>query len=121
MVAGNGDFNTKYYNGKFDAYQRTYIVESKDKTILTVPYIYRFLTQYIDILKEQAIGGVIKYIKLENLTLAPITVPSIDEQNRFIELADAIDKSNNKLKNSLEELELLYKKIVIEAFLNKED
>ena len=28
LVAGNGDLNAKYYNGKFDAYQRTYINES---------------------------------------------------------------------------------------------
>ena len=28
LVAGNGDLNAKYYNGKFDAYQRTYILES---------------------------------------------------------------------------------------------
>ena len=38
LVAGNGDLNVKYYNGKFDAYQRTYIIESKDKSKLTVPY-----------------------------------------------------------------------------------
>lgn len=29
LVAGNGDLNVKYYNGKFDAYQRTYIIEEK--------------------------------------------------------------------------------------------
>ena len=28
LVAGNGDLNVKYYNGKFDAYQRTYIIEA---------------------------------------------------------------------------------------------
>lgn len=28
LVAGNGDLNVKYYHGKFDAYQRTYIIES---------------------------------------------------------------------------------------------
>lgn len=27
LVAGNGDLNVKYYNGKFDAYQRTYIID----------------------------------------------------------------------------------------------
>lgn len=27
LVAGNGDLNVKYYHGKFDAYQRTYIIE----------------------------------------------------------------------------------------------
>ena len=47
LVAGNGDLNVKYYNGKFDAYQRTYIIESKDKNALTVPYLYCFLDGYI--------------------------------------------------------------------------
>ena len=28
LVAGNGELNVKYYNGKFDAYQRTYIIEA---------------------------------------------------------------------------------------------
>jgi type I restriction enzyme S subunit len=26
LIAGNGDLNVKYYEGKFNAYQRTYIV-----------------------------------------------------------------------------------------------
>jgi type I restriction enzyme S subunit len=30
LVAGNGDLNVKYYEGKFNAYQRTYVVESLD-------------------------------------------------------------------------------------------
>ena len=68
LVAGNGDLNVKYYNGKFDAYQRTYIIESNDKTVLSVPYLYCFLNKYVETLRKQAIGGVIKYIKLGNLT-----------------------------------------------------
>lgn len=31
LVAGNGDLNVKYYSGKFDAYQRTYIIESNNE------------------------------------------------------------------------------------------
>ena len=48
LVAGNGDLNVKYYNGKFDAYQRTYIIESKDNMILSVPYLYCFLDGYVE-------------------------------------------------------------------------
>ncbi len=72
LVAGNGELNVKYYKGKFDAYQRTYIVESIDKSIIKVPFIYRFLSIYVETLQNQAIGGVIKYIKLENLTQQPL-------------------------------------------------
>ena len=93
LVSGNGELNVKYYNGKFDAYQRTYIVESKDKNKVIVPFLYRFLEQYVIVLKEQAIGGIIKYIKMENLNDASIIVPSISEQNRFIQFAEQSDKS----------------------------
>ena len=34
LVAGNGDLNVKYYNGKFNAYQRTYIIESNEKKVV---------------------------------------------------------------------------------------
>lgn len=93
LVAGNGELNAKYYNGKFDAYQRTYIIESKDKQQLSVPFLFRYLEQYIDTLQKQAIGGVIKYIKIGMLTEAQIILPNIDEQNGFVTFAQQSDKS----------------------------
>ena len=42
LVAGNGDLNVKYYNGKFDAYQRTYIIENNNVEKLYLPYLYYF-------------------------------------------------------------------------------
>ena len=47
LVAGNGDLNVKYYNGKFDAYQRTYIIEAKKPDILYMPYLYYFMEKYV--------------------------------------------------------------------------
>ena len=61
LVAGNGDLNVKYYNGKFDAYQRTYIIEPSNKTF-KAKYLYYFLDKYLEVLRKQSIGGVIKYI-----------------------------------------------------------
>ncbi|MDE6665897.1 MAG: restriction endonuclease subunit S, partial [Ruminococcus sp.] len=91
LVAGNGDLNVKYYKGKFDAYQRTYIIESKDNTILYVPYLYNFLDKYVETLRNLSIGGVIKYIKLGNLTEADIPVPSLNRQK---EITSNLDKVN---------------------------
>ena len=93
LVAGNGELNVKYYDGKFDAYQRTYIIESKDKGIVKVPYIYRFLINYVKDLQDQAIGGIIKYIKMENLTNAQIIVPSVEEQDKLLSFVAQNDKS----------------------------
>ncbi|WET88659.1 restriction endonuclease subunit S [Ligilactobacillus murinus] len=114
LVAGNGELNAKYYNGKFDAYQRTYIIESKDKQQLSVPFLFRYLEQYVDTLQKQAIGGVIKYIKLGMLTEAQIILPNIDEQNGFVTFAQQSDKSKFELEQALAELTATYKRIIAE-------
>lgn len=116
LVAGNGDLNVKYYDGKFDAYQRTYIIESKDKTRLSVPYLYRFLDNYIDTLRNQSIGGVIKYIKLGNLTEATIDIPNIETQLNTIRILSFLDSLIEKANKQKEKLDELIKSRFVEMF-----
>ena len=116
LVAGNGDLNVKYYNGKFDAYQRTYIIESKDKNALTVPYLYCFLDGYVEELRKQSIGGVIKYIKLGNLTEARIPICSIKKQNEIVENFDKVNTLISLRKQQLSKLDELVKSRFIEMF-----
>ena len=107
LVAGNGDLNVKYYNGKFDAYQRTYIIEDNGSGKLYMPYLYYFMEGYIEELRKQAIGGVIKYIKLGNLTGAMIELPSINEQKSIVEILEKtknILDMRNKQSNKLDEI-----------------
>jgi len=47
LVAGNGDLNVKYYEGKFNAYQRTYVIESLDECALVPRFLYAFLDLYV--------------------------------------------------------------------------
>lgn len=116
LVAGNGDLNVKYYDGKFDAYQRTYIIESKDKSRLSVPYLYRFLDNYIDTLRNQSIGGVIKYIKLGNLTEAAIDIPNIETQYKTIRILSFLDSLIDKANKQKEKLDELIKSRFVEMF-----
>lgn len=118
LVAGNGDLNVKYYNGKFDAYQRTYIIESKDKSKLTVPYLYYFLESYIETLRSQSIGGIIKYIKIGNLTNASIPILSIEKQNKIVKTLDKAKSIITHLRTQLEKLDLLVKARFVEMFGN---
>ena len=118
LVAGNGDLNVKYYNGKFDAYQRTYIIESKNKEILSVPYLYCFLDKYVETLRKQAIGGVIKYIKLGNLTDAKINIPTIEEQKSVVSVLDKVNAIIDDRKEQLIKLDELVKARFVELFGN---
>ena len=116
LVAGNGDLNVKYYNGKFDAYQRTYIIESKDKTVLLVPYVYCFLDKYVETLRKQSIGGVIKYIKLGNLTDATIPIYDIQKQKEIVSKLDHVDSLITARQEQLAKLDELVKSRFIELF-----
>ena len=116
LVAGNGDLNVKYYNGKFDAYQRTYIIEDASDGKLYMKYLYWFMSSYINELRKQAIGGVIKYIKLGNLTGAKIQLPSIKKQ---MEIVNIITKVNNVLcyrESQLHKLDELIQARFVEMF-----
>lgn len=116
LVAGNGDLNVKYYNGKFDAYQRTYIIESLDKMILSVPYLFCFLDKYVEKLRTLSIGGVIKYIKLGNLTEANIPLPKIQEQYTIVELCYKVNTLLSLRKQQLAKLDELVKTRFVEMF-----
>lgn len=102
LIAGNGDLNAKYYKGKFDAYQRTYIIEPTSN-LINCKFLFYFLDTYLEELRRLSIGGVIKYIKLQNLTEAKIPLPPIDEQRRIAKILDTVSqlylKSETRLKS----------------------
>ncbi|QNU23127.1 restriction endonuclease subunit S [Geobacillus thermoleovorans] len=116
LVAGNGDLNVKYYNGKFDAYQRTYIIESIDKNILNVKYLYYFMQLYVSKLRQMSIGGVIKYIKLNYLTDAKIPLPNIEKQNKIVKVLEKAQELIDKRKAQIKALDQLTKSLFLEMF-----
>ena len=115
LVAGNGDLNVKYFEGKFNAYQRTYFLFSKNEESLLPKYLFHFLQNYVHHLRTVAIGTTIKYIKLGDLRDAPLSVPPLTEQEQIVEIleeqlsrldaalavADAIEKRSAALRRSL--------------------
>lgn len=118
LVAGNGDLNVKYYNGKFDAYQRTYILSNKDEEKLDMKYLYYFMSIYVERLRNEAIGGVIKYIKKSNLTEAKVPLPDLDTQKEIITILEKSETIINKRTNQVQELDNLIRSIFFETIDN---
>ena len=114
LVAGNGDLNVKYYKGKFNAYQRTYILSNNSN--VRMKYLYYFLDKYIKVLRHQSIGGVIKYIKLNNLSNAQVPMMSIPEQEKIIKNLEKIDYLISKKSQQYTELSKLVKSRFNEMF-----
>ena len=116
LVAGNGDLNVKYYKGKFDAYQRTYIIEDSSNGKLFMPYLYSFMEEYVEQLRRESIGGVIKYIKLGNLTNAIIDLPDIEQQKAIVFLLNKVKDILSFRRHQLQQLDTLIKARFVEMF-----
>lgn len=117
LIAGNGDLNVKYYNGKFDAYQRTYIIALKTGiTNISVRYLFAFFSLYVETLRRKSIGGVIKYIKLGDITEAKIPIPPLQEQERIVAELDLLTGIIDKQKQQLKELDTLAQSIFYDMF-----
>ncbi len=116
LVAGNGDLNVKYYEGKFNAYQRTYIIDSLDEEVAMPRFLHGFLDIYVGRLREQAIGGVIKYIKLGYLTDAEVPLPSLGAQVLYTKRVEAFDALRATVAASSEQLDVFFSSLQQRAF-----
>ena len=81
LVAGNGDFNVKFYNGKFEAYQRTYILIPNNSRFTA--WLYYAVKYNLNKITSAARGSVIKFITKSNLEDFSFHAPS-DLDNFFI-------------------------------------
>ena len=104
LIAGNGNMSVKYYNGKFDAYQRTYVISS-DKYFY---YLYLYYKSFINDISIGAKGSVIKF--LTKSLLLDINLPILNDNlmNEFEQNVKII--LNYMLMLEKENSELIYLK-----------
>lgn len=76
LIAGNGNFNVRYYSGKFNAYQRTYVLMPPEKYI---GILYMECLRKADSFKKGGNGSIIKFITKSDIDNIYITVPPQDK------------------------------------------
>jgi len=88
LIAGNGDVGkVSYYSGKFEAYQRTYVLS--DFTEVSPRFLYLILDGKLkDTVSKQKLGNTMPYIKVGMLTDFQLPVPPLAEQQRIVALLD---------------------------------
>ena len=91
IVAGNGDLNVKYYEGEFNAYQRTYILQAINESVLNPVFLFHFMEKYVDTLRNDTQGSTIQYLKKGQFTEAPIVLPPLAKQERIVEIVSSMD------------------------------
>lgn len=102
LVAGNGDFNIKFYKGKFEAYQRTYVLIPRNPYY--AGWLYYVVKHSLDLITNSARGSVIKFITKGNLENFEFVAPINLKSNSVISAFNTINE--NVLKNIEENLRL---------------
>jgi len=120
LIAWNWDvWACKKYNWKFEAYQRTYVLDNFqwiDKLLL-----FYFLDWYLrKILVLETLWSAIPYIKLWSLKNRDIPLPPHPTQKLIVQKLDSsfekIDKSIELTKKNLENIEELNKSVLEKVF-----
>jgi type I restriction enzyme M protein len=89
LLSGNnasGDFDVKHYSGKFNAYQRTYVITVKTEFSERITYeLLKYLlnSNLLD-LKRKSIGGLTRYLTLPMITSIKLPLPPFETQQIIV-------------------------------------
>ncbi len=100
LLAGNGDFNLKYYRGKFEAYQRTYVLIPENNNL--VGLLYFLMTYFLSEITGGSRGSVIKFLTKGMIEDYKISLPDddllVEQAKVFNQLTINIEKNNEEIE-----------------------
>ncbi len=109
LISGNGAYvgYVHYYKGKFNAYQRTYVLDNFSEHIMFVKYfLTMFLQSHIQTNRNE---GNTPYIVMATLKDFEILLPPLNEQIAIANILSALDNEIISLKNKKRQFENIKK------------
>ena len=106
LLAGNnasGNFHCTRYSGKFNAYQRTYII--KPHANYDIEYVYYALLLQLEVLKKRSAGSQTKFLTMKILNDIQIANISLNEQKIISKSLSLLDKQIERNNNMVQKLQ----------------
>jgi type I restriction enzyme, S subunit len=123
LLAGNnavGNFNVKHYKGKFNAYQRTYVITVKDENRVNYRFLFYEIQNRLKDFKNKAVGANTRFLKLGIINDMTIPLPTLTDQliivNRLDKILDETNTIEMNFQKKIEKLDELKKSILQKAF-----
>ena len=127
ILPGNGINvgESYYYNGEFDAFQRTYVIDKIDKRIIPMYLFYHLQNNWKSEGVAKQYGSATNYIKIGNFKDYIVKMPqSLSEQQSIVEYLDSafakIDALKANAEKALNEAKALFQASLKEMLEPKE-
>lgn len=121
LLAGNnaeGNFSIKYYEGKFNAYQRTYIIDSNEQ-VCDLKFLFYSLKLCLDNFKSVSQGTSTRFLTAVILNNFEILLPSIDNQKRITSILSSLDDKIDLLHRENATLEAMAETLFRQWFIEE--
>ena len=118
LLAGNnaaGVYDVKHYKGKFNAYQRTYVLKLRNENWSYLLFKLQ-LENKLTYMQSQSKGTNTRYLTMGILNEINFIIPSVEEQQIFADFVHHIDKLRIVIRQSLDEAQTLFDSLMQEYF-----
>ena len=103
LIAGNGYLGlVHYYVGKFDAYQRTYVLTNFIPEVFGKYFYYCLMNGFETYAKAHTKEGSVPYITLKTVEDYTIPIPPLPVQEEIVRILDAFSSLEAELEAELE-------------------
>lgn len=122
LLAGNnakGIYSVKHYKGKFDAYQRTYIISIRDAKRLDYDFLLYDLTLKLGLMQSQSLGALTRFLTAGIINNLKVCLPSLEEQIKIGSLLKACDSKIEALEKESELLNELFQAMLEELMTGR--
>lgn len=98
LLAGNGNFNVHKYEGKFNAYQRTYVLKPNE---VDLGFAHLAIKSLIPDITKDNRGSTIKYLRLGDIANTLCSLPPLPEQRRIVRKLDTLSARTSTARTHL--------------------
>lgn len=121
LLAGNNAnaiYTLKYYKGKFNAYQRTYVITISDLQKADYKYLFYCLNLKLNYLKDISQGSATKFLTIVILSNLSFLLPPLPEQKAIAAVLSSLDGKVELLREQNKTLETIAQVLFKEWFVD---
>ena len=122
LLAGNnaeGNFALKYYNGKFNAYQRTYVITVHDPKRITYKFLFYNLKTQLKELQNISAGSATKFLTMSIINEIELKLPPLEEQKAIASVLSSLDDKIDLLHRQNTTLEAMAETLFRQWFVEE--